>query len=62
MIDITGDEACVLQAKADRPLRELMRVIPFSRLGVLDAIKPFLLDGGNELAVDEQRSGGLVIH
>jgi hypothetical protein len=34
-----------------------MRVVELGRLAVLDAIEPFLLDGGDELAVDEQRRG-----
>jgi hypothetical protein len=56
MIDIANREACLLQAKADRALGELVRVIPSGLLGVLDAIEAFLLDGGDELAIDEQRS------
>jgi len=62
MIDIASGEPSVIQAKADRTLWELMRVIPFSLLAVLDAIEPFLLDGGDECAVEEQRRGRLVIH
>jgi hypothetical protein len=56
MIDIASGEAGVLQAKADRPLRKLMRVIPAGLFAALDAIEAFLLDGGDELAIDEQRS------
>jgi hypothetical protein len=62
MIDIAAGEACVFQAKADRALRELMRVIPVGLLAVLDTVESFLLGGCDELAVDEQRSRGLVIH
>jgi hypothetical protein len=36
---------------------ELMRVIELGLLAVLDAIKPFLLDSGDERAVDEERGG-----
>jgi hypothetical protein len=36
---------------------ELMRVIELSLFAVLDAIEPFLLDSGDERAVDEQRGG-----
>jgi hypothetical protein len=32
-----------------------MRVIEFSLLAVLDPIEPFLLDSGDERAVDQQR-------
>src|SRR4029079_13403032 len=38
MIDIVSVEPGVFQAKADRMLRELMRIIECSRLAVLDAI------------------------
>ena len=62
MIDIAGGEAGVFQAKADRPLGKLVRVVPIGFLGMLDAVEAFLLDGGDEFAIDEQRSRGLVIH
>jgi hypothetical protein len=39
-----------------------MRVIELSLLAVFEAIESFLLDGGDERAVDEQRGGRLVIH
>ncbi len=57
MTDIASGEPGVIQARADRTFGELMRVIEFSLLAVLDAIEPFLLDGGDEHAVDEQRGG-----
>ena len=56
VIDIARGEPGMLQAKANRALGELMRVIPIGLLAVLDTIEPFLLDGGDKLAVDEQRS------
>ena len=62
VIDIAGGEPGVVQAEADRTFGELMRVVEFGLLAVLDAIEPFLLDGGDERAVDEQRGGRLVIH
>src|SRR6185437_2783433 len=62
MIDIAGVEFGMVQAKPDCAFRELMRVIEFSLLAVLDAIESLLLGRGDELVVDEQRSGGLVIH
>ena len=62
MVDIAGGEACLFQAKADRALRLLVRVIPIGFLGVLDAIEPLLLGGGDEFAIDEQRRSGLVIY
>jgi hypothetical protein len=62
MTDITGDEPGVVQAKANRAFGELMRVIELSLLAVFEAIESFLLDGGDERAVDEQRGGRLVIH
>jgi hypothetical protein len=52
----------MFQAKADRTLRELVRVIPVGLFAVLDAVEPFLLDGGDEFAINEQCSRGLVIH
>src|SRR6516165_6288623 len=57
VIDIAGGELGVIQAEADRTLGELMRVVEFRFLTVLDAFEPFLLDGGDERAVDEQRGG-----
>ena len=57
MTDIADGEPGVIEAKADRTFGELMRVIVFRPLAVLDAIEPFLLDGGDERAVDEQRGG-----
>jgi hypothetical protein len=57
MTDITSGEPGLVQAKADRTFGELMRVIEFRLLAVLDTIEPFLLDGGDERAVDEQRGG-----
>ena len=45
------------QAETDRTLGKLMRVVEIRRLAVFDAIEPFLLDGGDERAVDEQRGG-----
>jgi hypothetical protein len=47
----------MVQAETDRTLGELMRVVEFRRLAVLDAIEPFLLDGGDERAVEEQCCG-----
>ena len=62
MIDIAGGEPGIVQAETDRALGELMRVVDIRQLAVFDAIEPLLLDGDNELAVDEQRGGGVVIH
>jgi hypothetical protein len=57
MTDIVSGEPGVIQAKADRTFWQLMRVIEFGPLAVLYAIEPFLLDSGDERAVDEQRGG-----
>ena len=57
MTDIARGQPGVLQAETDRTLRQLVRVVEFSGLGVLDAIEPLLLDGGDEHAIDEQRGG-----
>jgi hypothetical protein len=57
MTNIVTGESGVIQAKADRMFWELMRVIELSLFAVLDAIEPFLLDSGDERAVDEQRGG-----
>ena len=51
MTDIASGQPGVIQAKTDRLFRELMRVIPLSLLAVLDAIEAFLLDSGDERAV-----------
>jgi hypothetical protein len=34
-----------------------MRVVDVRQLAVFDAIEPFLLDGDDEITVDEQRGG-----
>jgi len=57
MPDIASGEPGVVQAKADRTFRELMRIVEFSLLAVLFAIEPFLLGSGDECAVDEERGG-----
>src|SRR5450631_3305356 len=57
VIDIAGGKPGMVQAETDRTLGKLMRVVEFRRLAVFDAIEPFLLDGGDERAVDEQRGG-----
>ena len=57
VIDIAGGEPGIVQAETDRALGQLMRVVDVGRFAVLDAIEPFLLDGDNELAVDEQGGG-----
>src|SRR6476660_3217368 len=62
VMDIAGGEPGMIQAVADRALGELMRVVEVRFLAVLDAIEAFLLDGGNEFAVDEKRCRRLVIH
>ena len=59
MTDIASGEPRVIQTKADRTFWELMRVVELSLLAVLDAIEPFLLDSGDERAVDEERGGRL---
>ena len=62
MIDVAGGEPGMLQAETDRTFGQLMRVVEVRRLAVFDAIEPFLLDGDDERAVDQQRGGRLVIH
>src|SRR5690348_17198620 len=62
VIDIVAGKSCVLQAIADRALRKLVRIVEIRFLAVLDAIEAFLLDRGDELAVNEQRGGRLVVH
>ena len=61
MIDIAGLEAGMIEAVADRALGELVRVVDVGQLAVLDAIEALLLDGDDELAVDQQRRGRVVI-
>src|SRR5215475_7821227 len=56
VIDVAGRDAGLFQAKTYRALGQLMRIIVDRFLAVLDAVEPFFLDGGHELAVDEQRS------
>ena len=62
VIDIAGGEPGIIQAETDRTLGELMWVVDVRQLAMFDAIKPLLLDGDNEPAVDEQRGGRIVIH
>ena len=52
----------MFQAPADRALGKLMRIVEMRFLGVLDAVEALLLDGGDQLAVDEQRRRRLMIH
>ena len=62
VIDVVGGEPGMFQAPADRALGKLMRIVEMRFLGVLDAVEALLLDGGDELAVDQQRRRGLMIH
>ncbi len=62
VIDIVGGQAGIVQAEADCALRELMRVVDIRHLAVLDAAEALFLDSHDELAVDEQRGGRIVIH
>ena len=62
MVDIAGAQPGIIQAETDRMLGELVRVVDVRFLAVLDAVEPFLLGSGDERAVDEHRSGGLVIY
>src|ERR1700754_3575392 len=57
VIDIAGGKPGMVQAETDRTFGQLMRVVEFRLLAVFDAVEPFLLDGRDELAVDEQRGG-----
>jgi hypothetical protein len=57
VIDIAGSKPGMVQAEADRPFGQLMRVVEFRRLGMFDAIEPLLLDGGDDHAVDQQCCG-----
>src|ERR1700691_5448225 len=50
VIDIAGGEPGMVQAETDCTFGQLMRVVEFRRLAVLDALEPFLLDSGDELA------------
>jgi len=62
VIDIGGGQPGMVQAETDRAFGELMRVVELRRLAVLDSVEPFLLDGRDQHAVDEQGCGRLVIH
>src|SRR5665213_1984312 len=62
VIDIAGGKPGMVQAETDRTFGQLMRVVEFRRLAMLDAIEPLLLNGGDEYAVDEQGCRRLVIH
>src|SRR5262245_59265088 len=62
MVDIAATQPSVIQTETDRMLGELVRIVYVCFLTVLDAVEPFLLGGGDERAVDDQRGGGLVIH
>src|SRR5262249_40434084 len=55
-------EPCVFQAPANGALGKLMWIVEMRFLGMLDAVEALLLDGGDQLAVDEQRRRGLMIH
>src|SRR6202012_1599198 len=62
VVDIARRQPGMFQAPADGTLGKLMRIVEMRFLGVLDAVEAFLLDGTDELAVDEQRRRGLMIH
>src|ERR1051326_8194624 len=62
VVDIIGGEPRMFQAPADGALGKLMRIVEMRFLGMLDAIEALLLNGTDQLAVDEQRSRGLMIH
>ncbi len=62
VIDIGCRQPGVVQAEADRTFGHLMRIIELRRFTVLDAVEALLLDGGNELAVDQQRCRGLMVN
>jgi hypothetical protein len=47
----------VIETVTDRTLGELMRIVEVRLLAVLDAIESLFLDGGDKLAVEEQRCG-----
>ena len=53
MIDVLGAESCLVQAVADRAVRE-------GRV-VLDAGEPLLLDRGDELPVDDECSRSVAV-
>jgi hypothetical protein len=53
VIDISGGKSGMVQTITDRAFGQLMRVIEFGGLAVLDTIEPFFLDGRNELAIDQ---------
>src|ERR1700740_1809576 len=57
VIDIAGGKPGMVQAESNRTFGQLMRVVEFRLLAVFDAVEPFLLDGRDELPVDEQRGG-----
>ena len=61
VIDVIGAEPGIVQAEADCLLGKLVRVVDVRQFSMLDAIKPLLLCGDNELAVDEQGHCGIVI-
>ena len=61
MVDVAGTQPGMLQAETDGTLGELVRIVDARFLAVLDAVEPFLLGGGDERAVDQQRGGGFVI-
>src|ERR1700761_8768597 len=62
VVDVTGGKAGMFQAPADRALGKLMRIVVMRFLGVLDAVEALLLDGCDQLAVDQERRRGLMVH
>jgi hypothetical protein len=52
----------MVQAKANRPLRQLVRIVDASLFGMLDSIEPLFLARRHDLAVDQQSGGRFMIH
>jgi hypothetical protein len=62
VIDVAESKAGLLQAESDRTFGQLMRIVEFGRLAMLDPVEALLFGGGNELAADQKCCGRLVIH
>lgn len=59
-VDVLGGEACLLQAPGRRLLRQLPGREREGPLAVLAAAEPFLLRGGDDAPVGDDRRGGVV--
>jgi hypothetical protein len=61
-VDVGSLKSGIIQAKADRLLRKLVRIVDPRLLGMLEAVEPLFLARRHDLAVDEHCGRGFMIN